>query len=523
MFLPQPYYYQPPETKPIVHIIQTDVCIYGGNSAGVIAALQCGKMGRKAVILEQSDHPGGMSSGGLSDTDIGNKAAIGGLSREFYRRCGKAYGEKEEWRFEPHVAEQIFKEMIEESGAKIYYRQFLQSVIRRSGRITEIRMESGLTVQAKMFIDVSYEGDLMAKAGVRYRVGRESNEQYNETLNGVQVHNTHQFDRAVDPYNIPGNPASKLLPGINPAPLAKTGSGDKRVQAYNFRLTLTTDPSNRIAFEKPEGYDPQEYILLARYLAADWPEDEVFKKFDPIRSGKTLNKVDKNNHGAVSTDFIGRNYDYPNGSYSTRERIFQEHVTYQKGLMWFLANDPSVPTPIRERWDRWGLCKDEFTDTGGWPFQLYVREARRMVSEYVMSEHNCRGVQVVTDPVGLAAYTMDSHNCERFVKDGRVWNEGDVQVGGMPPYPISYRAIVPRIEECRNLLVPVCLSATHIAYGSIRMEPVFMILGQSAATAACMALEKDIAVQELPYHQLKERLIKEEQLLSWPVEIAKNR
>jgi len=361
----------------------------------------------------------------------------------------------------------------------------------------------------------------MARAGVKYHVGREANAAYGETLNGVQVRNTHQFDRPVDPYVVEGDPKSGLLPGINPGDPGKQGEGDHRVQAYNFRLCLTNDPANRIPFEKPAGYDPREYVLLSRYLKAGFPESEVFRKFDPIRntgSGENPSryvKVDKNNHGGLSTDFIGRNYDYPEADYATRERIFQEHVTYQKGLMWFLGNDPSVPERIRTRWSQWGLCRDEFPETGGWPHQLYVREARRMISDVVMTEHHCRGKQVAEDAVGLAAYTMDSHNCQRFVQDGRVRNEGDVQVGGAPPYPISYRSIVPREAECENLVVPVCLAASHIAYGSIRMEPVFMILGQSAATAAVLAMEGKTTVQDVSYEALKQRLLRDKQILAW--------
>lgn len=637
MLIPAPYYYNPDTVKPLVQTVQTDVCIYGGTSAGVAAALQLSRMGKKSVVLEPSGQLGGLSAGGLGETDIGNKAAIGGVSREFYGRIGRKYGVDEEWRFEPRVAGQVFKEMLEEAKTPAYFRQFLKSVRKDGARIVSITLESGLTVQAKSFIDATYEGDLMAKAGVKYHVGRESNATYQETLNGVQVHNKHQFDLPVDPYIIQGDAKSGLLPGINAGDPGKTGDGDHRVQAYNFRLCLTNDPANRITYEKPVGYNPQEYVLLSRYLAKGWPESQVFQKFDPIRNSfsralaatrleetdignlrgfltkmrnaggpltkylkeqfapatqqqlneyvdgttpspilvkavldelnrlmanegiytperfakvalkddvkawlarnpageerQRLNralldaaypdevakgrKVDKNNHGAVSTDFIGRNYDYPEADYATREKIFQAHVTYQKGLMWFLANDPSVPDPIRTRWAQWGLPKDEFLETGGWPHQLYVREARRMISDYVMTEHNCRGAKVVEDPISLAAYTMDSHNCQRFVKDGRVWNEGDVQVGGAPPYPISYRSIVPKKAECENLLVPVCLSASHIAYGSIRMEPVFMILAQSAATAASFSIDDNLAVQDASYPKLRTRLLADKQILAW--------
>lgn len=512
MLILAPYYHRPPQTPPLARTLQTDVCVYGGTPAGVAAVLQLSRMGKRAVLLEPSGHLGGMSSAGLGHTDVGNKEAIGGISREFYRRVGAKYGEAEEWNFEPHVAEQVFDEMVQESHQPVFLHEFVASVAKKNARIVSIKMESGLTIQASVFMDATYEGDLMAKAGVKYTVGRESNATYGETLNGVQIRDKHQFDLPVDPYIVEGDPASGLLPGINPGDPGPIGSGDHRIQAYDFRLCLTKDPQNRIPFEKPSGYDPQEYVLLARYLAKGWPASEVFRKFDPIRGGK----VDKNNHGAVSTDYIGRNYDYPDADYATREKIFQAHVTYQKGLMWFLGNDPSVPASIRAHWNQWGLCKDEFPDTGGWPSQLYVREARRMLSDYVMTENNARGKTVADDSVGLASYTMDSHNCERFVRDGRVWNEGDVQESGFAPYPISYRSIIPRKAECTNLLVPVCLSASHIEYGSIRMEPVFMTLGQSAATAAALALDTHAAVQDVPYERLRTRLLADHQILMWP-------
>lgn len=506
-----PRYYDPVAARaPLNQTLDTDVCIYGGTSAGVAAALQLHRMGKKAVLLEQNLHLGGMSSGGLGETDIGNKAAIGGVSREFYKRVGQKYGMAENWKFEPRIAEEVFNDMIKEAGTPVYYRQYLQSVEKNGARLVSVTMESGLKVRAKMFIDATYEGDLMARAGVKYHVGREANAVYGETINGVQVRGAHQFDRPVSPYIVEDDPNSGLLPGINPT-VAEQGSGDEKVQAYNFRLCLTTVPENQIPYEKPANYNPQEYVLLARLLKAGWPESQVFGKFDKIAN----NKVDKNNHGAVSTDFIGRNYAWPEADYATREKIFQEHVTYQKGLMWFLGNDPQVSESIRAKWNGWGLPKDEFQDTGGWPFQLYVREARRMISDYVMTEHNCRGKVVVEDPVSLAAYTMDSHNCQRVVINGKVKNEGDVQVGGFPPYPISFRSIVPKKAECENLAVPVCLSTSHIAYGSIRMEPVFMILAQSAATTASLAIDENLAVQDVNYPKLREKLLADGQILEW--------
>lgn len=476
--------------------VTVDVCIFGGTASGVAAAVQLRRLGRSVVLLEPGNHLGGMSSGGLSYTDFGNKAAIGGIAREFYRRTGAKYGVEEEWKFEPHVAEEVFNELVAETGTPVYFGQRLASVRMNGRRIAALTAESGLTVSARVFLDTTYEGDLMARAGVSFTVGREGNAVYGETLNGTQVHDKHQFNAPVDPYIVSGDASSGLLPGIESQPVDLPGTGDDRIQAYNFRLCVTRDPANRMPFTKPIGYDPREYVLLARLLATGW--NEVFRKFDPIRAGK----FDVNNHGGISTDFIGRNYAYPEAGYAERERIVAAHRTYQEGWLWFLANDPSVPESIRAQMRQYGLCRDEFCDHGGWPHQIYVREARRMVSDYVMREQDCRGLEAARDPVGLGAYNMDSHNCRRFVEEGRVRNEGDVQIG-VRPYPISYRALVPREEECDNLLVPVCLSASHIAYGSIRMEPVFMILGQSAALAADRTLTEDAAVQEISYDDLR--------------------
>lgn len=506
---PNLHYYEPVTDQPKPETLTVDICVYGGTSGGVAAAVQAARQGRSVVLVAPEAHLGGLTTGGLTYTDIGNKAAIGGLSREFYRRVGQKYGAEEEWVFEPKVAEQVYQEMIAEAKVPVRFRHFLKSVKKDGRRLRSLTTERGLTVRARVFMDTTYEGDLMARAGVKYHAGREANAVYDETVNGVQLRDKHQFQAPVSPYVIEGDPASGLLPGINPKPVEPQGSGDHRIQAYNFRMTLTKVPENRIPFAKPEGYDPRQYVLLARYLRT--VRNEVFGKFDPIRG----NKVDKNNHGAFSTDFIGQNYEWPDASYETRERIFRRHVVYQQGLMWFLCNDPSVPEEIRTRMSEWGLARDEFPDTGGWPRQLYVREARRMISDYVMNEHNCRGARKAEDPVGLAAYTMDSHNCQRVVVDGQVRNEGDVQVGGFPPYPISYRSIVPKRAECENLFVPVCLSASHIAYGSIRMEPVFMILGQSAAAAAHFALEDGGAVQDVDPSRLQAKLLELGQILEW--------
>ena len=506
-----------PCTLQAEEIIEADVCIYGGTAGGVAAAVETARSGEKAVLAEFGYHLGGMSSGGLSQTDIGNKGAIGGISREFYQRMGKHYGKKEQWSFEPSVAENIFFQMVNDAGVPVYFHQRLASVKKDGPRIVEITMENGKIYRAKMFIDASYEGDLMARAGVSYTVGRESNSQYQETLDGIRPKTPkHQFIVAVDPYLKPDDSQSGLLPLIQPGDGGTPGEGDHAVQAYNFRMCLTQDPRNKIPIAPPARYDAKRYELLARYIealvaAGKPPKLGELMHIQPMPNGKT----DINNNGGFSTDFIGANYEYPNADYATRARIWQEHEDYTRGFFHFLATSPRVPDYLRQQMQSWGLAADEFCDTHGWPHQLYVREARRMISDYVMTEHNCHDSLKLPDAIALAAYTMDSHNCQRIVKNGRAENEGDTQIGGFPPYPIAYRSIVPKSGECENLLVPVCLSSTHIAYGSIRMEPVFMVLGQSAAAAACQAIDENVPVQKVDVPRLQNRLLDEKQILEW--------
>jgi hypothetical protein len=526
------------ERQPSAPDRQYDIVVYGGTSAGVIAAVQAARMGKSVVLVEPGRHLGGLTSGGLGATDIGNKAAIGGLSRDFYRRIKAHYdrddawvhetrdehfasgsrnrgGEDALWTFEPHVAEQVYRDWLKEANVPVLFeeRLDLKSGVSKDGaRITEIRMESGRALRARVYVDATYEGDLMAHAGVSYHVGRESNSEYGETLNGVQVRNAtkHQFLKPVDPYVKPGDPSSGLLPGVVAGPPAPDGTGDKKVQAYCFRMCTTDVPGNQVEWVKPAKYDPLRYELLLRNFEAG--DHRV--PWNPI--GMPNRKTDTNNNFAFSTDNIGMNYDYPDGDYATRDRIFQEHLTYQQGLMWTLANSPRVPAEVRHHFQRLKPARDEFTDHGHWPHQLYVREARRMVSDYVMTQHNCQGRDTAADSVGLAAYGMDSHNIQRYVDAaGHARNEGDIQVHGFSPYPIAYRSIRPRKGKCTNLLVPVCVSSTHIAYGSIRMEPVFMVLGQSAATAACHAIDEHAAVQDIDFSRLKSRLLADGQVLEW--------
>ncbi len=516
-----------------------DVIIYGGTSGGITAAIQTARMGRTAILIEPTKFLGGLTTGGLGATDIGNKRAIGGLSREFYSNIHRYYSDPTKWKqqtreeyyakkhhgnsghettmwtFEPHAASEVYDAMLREVSERVtvIYGERLdlkKGVVKKDSQITQIIMESGRTFRGSMFMDATYEGDLMAKAGVRYHVGREANSVYGETLNGVQIQQSihHQFIKKVDPYVKPGDPSSGLLPGIEKDPGVEF-SGDRKVQAYNFRMCTTDVPENRRDWEKPANYDERWFELALRNVEAGDMRISWSPSWMPNR------KTDTNNNFAVSTDFIGMNWDYPEADYETRAKIWKAHEDWQKGLMWTYAHHPRVPKPIRDAFQKLGLAKDEFTDNNNWPRQLYVREARRMISDYVMTEKNCKRQEIVEDSVGMGAYNMDSHHIQRYVTaEGFVRNEGDVQVGSRP-YPVSYRSIRPKESECSNLLVPVCLSASHIAYGSIRMEPVFMVLGQSAAIAAVQAMEQATSVQKIDYAKLKERLLREGQVLDF--------
>jgi hypothetical protein len=515
-----------------------DIVVYGGTSAGIVAAVQARRDGKTVVLIEPSNHLGGLTTGGLGATDIGNKEVIGGLARDFYQRVAQYYAndeawvqEKREayrarnvhhnpqdnamWTFEPHVALGIFRSLLDEFDISPILNERLDrrhGVKKNGARIVSIAMESGRTFAGRVFIDATYEGDLMAAAGARYHVGREGNDVYGETLNGVQPKlnvKNHRFTHLVDPYVKPGRPESGLLWGIQARSLPPDGSGDRAVQAYCYRLCTTDVPANRLAWPKPADYDESRYELVLRNFEAGDERVPWHPVWMPNR------KTDTNNNHAFSTDYIGGNYEYPEADYAERERIVADHRSYQQGLMWTLANHSRVPKRVRDEFQRLGLAKDEFSENDNWPTQLYVREARRMIGAYVMTEHNCRGAKVAEDSIGMGAYGMDSHNCQRYVTpEGYVQNEGDVQVHGFEPYPISYGAITPKKSECDNLLVPVCVSSSHIAYGSIRMEPVFMILGQSAAVAARLAIDADMAVQKVGYEKLRSRLLAEGQILT---------
>lgn len=532
------YYRQAEPGKP--KLIECDVLVYGGTPAGVTAAIQAARGGKKVALLSFNRHVGGLTSGGLTATDVGNRAAIGGLAIEFYTRIEKISN------FRPSEAEALYLKMLAEAEVPVHFERCLESVVVKDGRLVSATMETGETFKAAMFVDATYEGDLLAAASVSYHVGREPAAAYGESLSGqwqeISWKNVYQFCRLpLSPFVEAGDPESGLLPEILSEPPGKPGEGDFKVQAYNFRMHLT-NKVGKLPFPKPDGYEPGRYALLARFLNADpgltFPLNYTTK---PMTDGPVqMRNGDSNNAGSFSSDYVGGNYRWPDGTYQPgsfaqlpaprrgppipfhelyelRESIFQDHVTYQQGLMYFLANNPQVPKALRERVNSFGLDPREFKKTGYWPHQLYVREGRRMVSDYVLTQANCESTRVAEDSVGLAAYPMDSHFCQRVVVEEKghrtVRNEGGFGHGCPKPYPVSYRSIVPKKGECANLLVPVCLSASHVAYGSIRMEPVFMILGQSAGMAACIAIDDNVSVQDVEYGKLKKQLIAAEQRL----------
>jgi hypothetical protein len=519
-----------------------DVVVYGDTSGGVTAAVQAARMGKRVILVSPFGHLGGMTASGLGWTDIGNTAILGGLSREFYHRVYQVYQGDAAWNhearatfhnrgqagvvalnpetelastFEPKVAEAVFDAMIKEAGVEVIKGRL--DLGKRADmlaqRMTAIHLEGGVLVKGKMFIDASYEGDLLESAGVSFVVGREANAQYGETGNGITgALRQNQLRDGVDPFVEKGNPASGLLAGVNPDMGGAVGDADHRLQAYCYRMVLTDVASNRLPVPKPATYDDADYEILFRAI-------ELGKKGGFFKTTLVPNrKTDANNTGGISCDWIGGNYgsdwSWATLNHNQREALAAKHRDWQLGLVWTLQNHPRVPQDMQESHSVWGLAKDEFVDNKNWPYHLYVREARRMKSPFVMTEAHCRRDLSVEHPVGMGAYTLDSHNAQRFVHNGMVKNEGDIQrsLKG-EPYGISFRAIVPPVDECQNLLVPWALSASHIAFGSIRMEPVFMVLAQSAATAACLAIDADIAVQALPYEALRARLIADDQRL----------
>lgn len=519
-----------------------DVVVYGSTSAGVTAAIQVARMNKKVILISQNEHIGGVTSSGLGATDINQREPIGGISREFYRNIyqyytnpnvwhngkgweyytqqltkyfwwGKDDNLKMQWMFEPHVARKIYDKMLMEAGVKVAFNErldLINEVEMKNKNIARIIMESGTVYEAPVFIDATYEGDLMAKAGVTYTIGREPNSMYNETMNGVLPGNyAHKSKGKIDPYLIPGNPESGLLPFVETKLPGEKGTGDHRLQAYCYRFTLSRNPENQMPIQKPANYNPLWFEHIYRWIEAtpDVTLNNILT-LTPLPNDKT-----DTNHA----DFIGANYAWPEGDYHMRDSMAQMHKDYVLGLLWFLAYDKRITEPIRKDMRIWGLAKDEFTDNEHFPYQIYVREARRMVSDYVMTEHEVMGKKVAPDGVGLATYWFDSHVVSRYVDeegalrdDGTFWSVENI-------YPVSYRSIRPKANECTNLLVPVCISSSHAAYGSIRMEPVYMVLGQSAGVAAVMAVNEKTTVQKISYTKMKQLLEQYGQIIEWTV------
>ena len=495
-----------------------DVVIYGATSGGAAAAIGAAQEGRSVVLLEPGHHVGGMISGGLGRTDMDRQQnVIGGMAREFFERVGKLYGEPISWLFEPHVAEQVLTDWLRQSGVHVIFGQQLKSVAKQGTRIASIQMEGGTVYQGQAYIDGTYEGDLMKQAGVSYSIGREARAKYGESLAGRQdiLPSAHQFRAAVSPYG----PDGALLPYIIPQDrVVPTGEGDGHVQSYCFRICLTNDPSNRLPIEAPEHYDAKRFGLVRNYLAA-LGDTAGLKDFMGL-SRLPHNKTDINSGGAVSTDVPSLSWAYPEADYAERRRIWQEHLTWAQGLLYFLGHDSAVPERIRQEMLEWGLPKDEFPDTGHWPHQLYVRDARRMLGEYVMTQHDLQEYRSKYDSIGMGGYNIDirevqwiAHRVYRFPKaPDEVLMEGYLSMP-VEPYEIPYRALLPRYSEVSNLLVPVCISASAVAFASFRMEPQFMIAGYAAGMAASMAAANHSSVHAVDLATLQRKLSEHRQIL----------
>ncbi len=545
-------------------VVESDICVYGGTSGGVAAAVQAARMGKSVHIVEPGRHLGGMTSGGLSAVDIGDPRSVGGIAREYFTKLAATVGVTLAWdkpfeskgggpatggayAIEPHKAEQVFNDMARDAGVKVHLNARLASVKKDGAHITELITEDGTVFRAKVFIDTTYEGDLMAKAGVTYTLVREGNAKYGETYNGI--HYVEKFlphtsyaqpgetgrlkggqgvwdrDFPLDPYVVKGDPKSGLLPLIQQGEPGSPGEPAPGVQAYCYRICLTTNPANMIPITPPSDYDPKRYEIVVRFIEAclangDAMDLRWFSKHDALPNDKW-----DFNTATFGGNLPGASHAWPEASYAQREKIGKEHENYHRGLLRFLATDPRVPEKVRKDMQRFGLPKDEFTDNGGWPHQIYVREARRMISDLVLTEHHTFGRQIAPNPISLGSYGTDTHEIRRIVKDGVVVREGKTAGGrdGAPPYGIGYAAIVPKQSECDNLLVTFALSASHTAFSSIRMEPVLMCTSQSAATAACLAVDDKIAVQQVDYAKLKARLERDGQILEWKYATSKKK
>lgn len=494
-----------------------DLVVYGATAGGVMTAVAAAREGLNVALVDPGHHVGGMVSGGLSSSDMGRQEVIGGMAMEFFERVGRHYGETVETKFEPHVAEEVFNEMLREAKVTTIFDQKVREkkgVTKTGDRIVAITLENGEILRAVVFADTTYEGDLMAQAGVTYTWGRESVSEYDESFAGVRGKQRpdHHFNVRVSPYAADGS----LLPEVSAGPKGEMGQGDKKVQAYGFRMCLTNDKSNEVPYPRPDNYNPYRYELLKRLIAAlskakgRPPVMREMMIMSPLKG----NKFDINNFGGFSTDDIGASWEYPTADFRRQAEIWREHYNYDAGFFYFLANDPSVPLSLRNEVNEYGLAKDEFIDNHNWPWQLYIREGRRMVGQYVMTQKDIEHDLTKPDSIGMGSYPSDSHHVQRVpTPGGDVENEGEMS-DATEPYQIPYRMILPKTGEADNLLVPVCFSASHVAYSTIRMEPQYMIIGQAAGVAAAMAVHHSLPVGKIPIPELQKRLLKEEAILS---------
>ena len=497
-----------------------DVIVYGGTAGGAMAAIAAAEQDVKVALLEPRRHIGGMLSGGLGRTDMDRQQyVIGGYAREFFVRAGGYYNKDISWTFEPKVAEEILNKWVEKAGVEVFFGQRVDSVSLERNIIRRIKMENGSEFAAKVFIDSSYEGDLMARAGVSYTIGREGRDKYGESFAGIKEiqPGQHQISVPISPYDSSGN----LLPYvIDDSNVGAVGDGDKKVQAYCFRVCLTEVKENQLPITRPKDYDAARYELMRRYLNK---RKALHKSiWLPLGISRMPNgKTDINSGGGVSTNLPGASWEYPDADYKRRQEIWEEHLSHTKGLLYFLGHDEAVPEEIRDEMNRWGLAKDEFIDTGHWPHQMYIREGRRMLGEYIMTQHDVQSKRKKYDTIGIGGYNMDVREVQWIAKQiywfplpkKMVLMEGYF-THPVEPYEIPYRCLLPRQAECNNLLVTSCVSASHMAYSSLRMEPQYMIMGQSAGVASALAVKSERDVHLIDITILQEELKKQKQILS---------
>ena len=493
-----------------------DVLVYGGTPGGVIAAVAAARAGADVALIEPSAHVGGMMSNGLSWTDRGDVGVIGGIVDEFFDRTQALEGSvRGRYAFQPKTAEAVFKQMLSQAGVTVYYGERLAEgggAVTKSGtRITAIRLESGASLAAHVFIDASYEGDLLARAGVAYRVGREAVEEFGEPLAGVRPA---QVVMSVPPGLDPGFPLSA------PGPV---GSADERIQGSNYRLCLSTNAANQVPFPQPAGYDPARYDINVEYWSQLAASGQSPNLHWAMHVDLLVNqKWDLNEFALLSLGLPGANHGYPEGTYAQRTAIDAYHEDYQKGFLYFLANDPNVPSALQDQVNAFGLCADEFTDNESWPRLLYLREGRRMVGRHVLTQLDIGTLRSKPDIIGMASYRLDSHAVSRWIDgQGRLVAEGSFGAGGVSQrWAIPYRSITPERAQASNLLVPVAAAASHVAHASLRMEPSYMIMGQAAGTAAAMAAASGTDVQVLSVSALQNALKATGSVLTDPGDIG---